>query len=310
MVSPDIEPQVSIVVVCGPTGSGKGSLARELARRCDGEIISADSRKIYRGFDIGTAKPTHTQRALVEHHLIDCCDPEQLFSAAKFVDAADKIIAEIKNRNHNVFLVGGTGLYIRALLHGIVDTPSRDEKLRADLLDIEVDNPGALYQQLALVDPVLAKQLKPSDMIRIVRALEVYKLCGRPLSEFQADHGFNQRRYPALLLSPNWERKKLYQRINSRVEHMLKAGLLEEVKSLLARGLGECRAFKTVGYRELKDHLAKKLTYEEAVEKIKTEHRRYSRRQVVWFKGIADLKWLPTPVDLDQVSGDVKRFLT
>jgi tRNA dimethylallyltransferase len=310
LVSQDIKFQVPLVVICGPTGSGKGNLARELARRFEGEIISADSRKIYRGFDIGTAKPAQEQRAQIEHHLIDCCGPEEKFSAAKFVDAADEIIAAIKKRGHNVFLAGGTGLYIRALLHGIVDTPSRDEKLRAELLDHEADSPGTLYQRLARVDPVLAEQLKPADMVRIVRALEVYELCGRPLSEIQADHGFSQRRYPAKLLAPDWEREELYQRINSRVDHMLKAGLLDEVQSLLARGLGECQAFKTVGYRQLKDHLDGKLTYQEAVEKIKTEHRRYSRRQIVWFKGIADLKWLPTPVDLDEVSEEVQRFLT
>jgi tRNA dimethylallyltransferase len=309
LVPADLTSRASILVVCGPTCSGKGGLARQLAVRFGGEVISADSRKIFRGFDVGTAKPPAGVREQIPHHLVDCCDPDEMFSAARFVDLADGAIRTIGERGGLPILAGGTGLYIRALLHGIVDTPSRDEDLRARLLDEEADHPGTLHQRLLGVDPVSAEQIPPADLVRIVRALEVLELTGRPISEIQARHGFGARRYRALQLAPAWEREDLYSRIDQRVDRMMEAGWLDEVKRLLGRGLGQSPAFKTVGYRQLKEHLEGGLGLEQAVADIKREHRRYSRRQMVWFRGVPDLEWLPAPADLDAVIRKVEDFL-
>lgn len=309
MVSEDLTRLPDLVVICGPTGSGKGQLARLVAGRLDGEIVSADSRKIFRGFDIGTAKPTPQQRQVAKYHLIDCCDPNQHFSAAVFASMAAERICEIRARNRLPIVCGGTGLYIRALLHGIVDTPARDEAVRARLLEQESQRPGCLHARLARVDPPSAARLPASDLVRIVRALEVYELEGRPLSDIQADHGFDQLRYRTLMAAPDFERGKLYARIDRRVESMLASGWLDEVQSLIDSGLADCRAFATVGYRELRDHLAGRASYAQAVERIKRAHRRYARSQLVWFRAVSEINWLAAPVDGEAFVERVRDFL-
>ncbi len=304
-----VPPKLKILVVCGPTGSGKGQLARQLAREFDGEIVSADSRKIYRGFDIGTAKASPQARQEQTYHLIDCCDPQEEFSAARYADLASAAIADIVAKAKLPVIVGGTGLYIRALLRGIVDTPPRDEVLRARLRQEEMDSPGILFERLRQVDPDTALRLAPSDQVRIVRALEVFALCGRTISAIQAEHAFGQERFCACQLMPAWPREDLYQRINQRVERMMGEGWLDETRQLLALGLAESPAFQTVGYRELMDHLQDKCSLDQAVAHIKQEHRRYSRRQTVWFKRVAGLELLPAPVDIADVTKRVAKFL-
>ena len=312
MVSQKLVPQKlepPILVICGPTGSGKGQIARQLSGQLSGEVISADSRKIYRGFDIGTAKPSGEDRREVRHHLVDVCDPQEVFTAGKFAELADSAITEIRSRKHLPIVAGGTGLYIRALLFGMVDAPSRDEELRAKYLEEESRNPGVLHERLSQVDSLAASQFPPADLVRIVRALEVFELTGRPLSEMQAAHAFQKSRYRFMRMAPDWPREDLRERISERVERMIQAGWLEEVKRLRILGLDDCPAFQSVGYRQLKDHLDGKLSLEEAVESIKTEHRRYARRQLVWFRAIEDIRWLKTPVDVSDVVEMVKEFL-
>jgi tRNA dimethylallyltransferase len=309
LVPKDLSHLPSVVVICGPTGSGKGELARFLAGRLDGEIVSADSRKIYRLFDIGTAKPTADQRNAVSYHLIDCCDPNQHFSAARFATMSAAAIDEIRARGRLPIVCGGTGFYIRALLHGIVDTPSRDEEIRSRLLGQEAESPGCLHRRLLEVDPPSAARLPPSDLVRIVRALEVHQISGRPLSAIQADHGFDSTRYRTLMVAPLFERHELYTRIEERVERMLSAGWLEEVRSLVDLGLSDCRTFETVGYRELREYLDGGITFVEATERIKRAHRRYARSQMVWFKAISEISWLQAPVDRQAFVAQVKDFL-
>ena len=298
MVSEDIASPF-ILVVCGPTGSGKGRLARDLARRKNGEVVSADSRKIYKRFDIGTAKPTRKQRREIPHHLIDVCGPEEVFTAARFVELADEAIAGIQKRGRLPVVSGGTGLYLRALLHGIAAVPPRDEELRARLLDQESSEPGRLYRRLEQVDPAAAAQIQKGDLVRTVRALEVYELTGSPISSHQTSHGFKPVRYRARQIAPDWDREELYRRIDARVEQMMAAGWLEEVRILIQDGLDRSPAFRTVGYPQLKEHLGGGLTLPETVAAIQKEHRRYARRQLNWFRAVPEMEWLPGPIDID-----------
>jgi tRNA dimethylallyltransferase len=306
LVSEDL---TAILVICGPTGSGKGQLAREIARRVPGEVISADSRKIYRGFDIGTAKAPPDARREIPHHLVDVCDPDEVFTAGIFADQADAAIREIRARGKLPIVAGGTGLYIRALLFGIVDAPPRDEALRQDYLDREARDPGCLHRRLAEVDPRAADQIPTGDLARIVRALEVFDQTGQKLSDLQAAHGFQKSRYRYIRVAPDWSREDLHERINQRVLRMMQAGWLDEVRRLREQGLSDCPAFQSVGYRQLNDHLQGKLSMEEAVQSIQAEHRRYAKRQLVWFRAIGDIRWLSTPVDVGELLSKVRGFL-
>jgi len=298
LVSADVENPL-ILIICGPTGSGKGGLARELARCLGGEIVSADSRKIYKRLDIGTAKPAREQREEVPHHLLDVCEPQEMFTAARFVELADRAIADIHRRGRRPLVVGGTGLYLRALLHGIADVPPRDQNLRDRMLDEESAQPGTLRRKLEQADPRAAGQIPPGDLVRTVRALEVYELTGLPISAHQDSHGFEPVRYPARQIAPDWDRDELYRRIDARVERMMAAGWLVEVRGLIKDGLDLTPAFKTVGYPQLKEHLEGRLTLEQAVSEIQKEHRHYARRQLTWFRAQKEIEWIPAPPDVD-----------
>lgn len=286
-----------LLVICGPTASGKGVLAREIAEQVGGEIVVLDSRKIYRGLDIGTGKPTPTERARVPHHLLDVCAPSEVFTAARYQALADLAIKGIRARGRLPIAAGGTGLYLRVLLHGIIETPPRDEALRAHLEAEERSAPGCLYQRLQEVDPVSAARLPPGDRMRIVRALEVFLATGRPLSEHHAAHRFAPKRYPALLVAPEWPRPELRARIERRVDAMLAAGWLDEVRALGPNS----PALAVVGYREIAEHLSGRTTFEEARAAIKRAHWQYARSQLTWFRALPELKWLAAPVNAQEV---------
>ena len=296
-----------LVVVAGATASGKGTLARELALRLGGEIVSADSRKIYRGLDIGTAKPSARDQVEIPHHLLDCCDPGERFSAAEFVQRADLIIDDIFSRGRLPIVCGGTGLYIRSLLHGIIDTPPRDDALRTELLESEKKEAGWLHERLSRLDPKSAARIPAGDSLRLVRALEVFELSGKSLSAFHAEHGLARKRYISLQLIPKWESQVLRGRITERVDHMLQAGWLAEVRKLRSDGVSS--ALEVVGYKQLAAHLDGSMSLSEARQAIVTAHWRYAKQQLTWFKGQSDMRWLLTPVDLDEVETEVRRFL-
>jgi tRNA dimethylallyltransferase len=292
-----------ILVICGPTASGKSELASRMARELDAEIINADSMQIYRGMDIGTAKPTPVQCEEIRHHLIDVADPDRLFSAADFAQTADEAIAEITGRGKRVIVVGGTGLYIRALLKGLVDSPSGAGEIRREL-QTEAHELGneAMLERLRQVDPESAARIHTNNLVRIIRALEVYRLTGIPLSRYQQAHGFSGQRYDSLQIGIQIERSELYRRINERVDTMVKEGLMDEVRGLLTAGYGpDLKAMRAIGYKEAAACLAGVYSPEEAIRLIKRDTRRYAKRQLTWFKADPDILWFEYSEKFDTI---------
>lgn len=286
-----------IVVIAGPTASGKSSLALRLALEINAEIINADSQQVYRGLDIGTAKPSQADLNTIPHHLVDIAPPEYNFSAADFVAAADEAISDIIARGKKVIVVGGTGLYIRALLHGLVDSPTGGGKIR-NILQSELLEKGALamYQELCQVDPDAARQIHPNNSVRVVRALEVYRQTGTPFSCYQQEHGFRESRYNPLLIGLSIERELLYERIGERVDCMMEMGLVDEVRGLLAAGVTpDAKGMQAIGYKEIVAYLAGDMTVEESVRLIKRNTRHYAKRQLTWFKSDPTIVWLDYP---------------
>jgi tRNA dimethylallyltransferase len=300
----------SLVVICGPTASGKTGLSLELAEYFDLEIISADSRQIYRGMDIGTAKPEPDELRRVPHHLIDIVDPDENFTAADFVDLGRFAVDEISRRGRLPVLAGGTGLYIRALLQGLADAPGGDEVIRARLRQREErEGPGTLYLQLQKADPPLAARLFPGDLSRIIRALEVYELTGKRLSDLQRDHAGGHCPYRTLKIGLAPEREILYDRIDRRVESMMARGLLDETRRLLKSGFDpELKALRTIGYREMVDHLQGKLPLDEAVSLVQRNSRRYAKRQLTWFGRDNSIIWLDSFPEFAKVLQLIERF--
>lgn len=289
--------EIKVLIICGPTASGKSDLAMQLARTLDAEIVNADSMQVYRKLDIGTAKPSQDQQDEIRHHLISIIEPDQSFSAADFSIAADVAIRDILNRGKRVIVAGGTGLYIRALLNGLVDSPCGDGALRQMLQDeaLSIGN-AAMLEKLRLVDPGLAATLHPNNLVRIIRALEVFQLTGIPLSRQQKEHAFAGCRYDTLQIGITTERSLLYQRIDERVEQMLAGGLLEEVRGLLDAGFGrELKSMRSIGYKESAAHLSGEISVEETRRLIKRNTRHYAKRQLTWFKANPDLLWFEYP---------------
>ncbi len=300
MTMPDT---VKLLIICGPTASGKSELSIRLARELDGEIINADSMQVYRGMDIGTAKPCLEERQGITHHLIDVSEPNQLFSAADFADAADKAIRDITSRGKRAIVAGGTGLYIRSLLHGLVDSPSGAGEVRARLQQeaAELGN-LAILERLRQVDPQLASRIHPNNLVRIIRALEVHQLTGVPLSSHQQKHGFAGTRYESLKIGIRIDRQQLYHRIEQRVEQMLASGLIDEVASLLARGYSrDLKSMRSIGYKEISALLAGEISHDESVRLIKRDTRRYAKRQLTWFNADNGIIWLEYPKNFDNI---------
>ena len=282
-----------LVVLCGPTASGKTALALRIASRLPCEVVSADSRQVYRGMDIGTAKATQAERQAVPHHLLDVVDPDQPFTVADFVELGRRAVAAVHRRGRLPLLVGGTGLYIRALTEGLLPAPGEDAELRRSLLAREQEAEGYLHRRLQQVDPVLASRLHPRDRPRLVRALEVQALTGSPLSVLQEAHRFADRPYRLLKIGLAPEREELYGRIDSRAEAMLGAGLLDEVCTLQKHGFRRSlKALQTIGYRECCAHLAGELTLAEALALIQRNSRRYAKRQMTWFRRDESIIWV------------------
>jgi tRNA dimethylallyltransferase len=282
-----------IIIICGPTGVGKTTVAIDLAQHLEGQIIGADSMQIYKFMDIGTDKPTTEERARVVHHLVDFLQPDEPFDAAQYAARARAKIFELDQQHITPIVVGGTGLYIKALLHGLFDEKVSDPKIR-DRLKSEAAEHGILflYERLSRLDPESADRLHPNDTYRILRALEIVEATGQAISKHHQKHGFFDRPFDYLKIGLNLDRALLYERINRRVDAMISAGFLDEVKGLLSRGYNaDLKPMQSIGYRHMVDYIENRLSWAECIRTLKRDHRRYAKRQLTWFRADPEIIW-------------------
>lgn len=282
-----------VIVVVGPTCSGKSGLAFEIAMQLNTEIISADSRQIYKLLNIGTAKPATSELMHVKHHLMDNINPDSVFNAGMFVEEAERIISILHSQNKIPVVTGGTGLYIKSLIDGIINSVDTHAELREELLNKRKQFGNEyLYNELKKVDSRSAATMLPQNWKRVMRALEVYYISGKPIWQHFEDQKKNSE-FIYLQFGLDWERDILYRRIEDRVDSMIEDGLVDEVKSLLAKGFSkEINALNTVGYKEIISYLENEISLERAIELIKRNTRRYAKRQLTWFKADKRIEWI------------------
>ena len=288
-----------MILILGVTASGKGRLAFELARALDGEIVSVDSMKVYRRMDIGTAKPPAQARRQVPYHLIDVVEPSESFSVGLYLEKALPAIEEIRRRGRTAIAVGGTALYIKALLYGLFEGPGSDEQIRAELRSrAEAEGLACLHAELARLDPEAADRINPNDARRIIRALEVHRLTGRPISSFQRQFEAERPLHDWMLIGLRRDKALESRRINARVRKMVEAGLVDEVESLLAEDEPLSKqAASAIGYAEIIEHLEGRTDRETAVERIKINTRRLAKGQRTWFKTFRGVHWIDIEPD-------------
>lgn len=279
-----------LLAIVGLTGTGKTELACEVARRTNAEVIGVDSVQVYRGMDIGSAKPSRALRQEIPHHAIDVVDPDDPMSAGRYAELARLAAHDILSRGRPVILCGGTGLYARAFAGGLVEGAASDPGVRAELEELSTEE---LYEELQLHDPAGAAEISARDRVRILRTLEASRVTGHPFSEQKLHHGFGDRPFEICWLGLDLDRSILWERIRRRVEGMFEGGLIEEVRALHARGYGpELRSLQSIGYRQVGQLLAGELTEDEAREAIGVATRRYAKRQRTWFRAEPGLRWL------------------
>ena len=307
-----------VVVLVGPTAVGKTRVAVEVAKAFETEVLTADSRQVYRGMDVGTDKPVPEERQGVPHRLIDLVNPEESFNTGLYRRQALDEIERLYRDRRLPLVVGGTGLYVRTLLKGLCEAPPADPIVRAALRQ-EAKGQGhdRLFARLVAVDPVAAARLHPRDESKVIRALEVYQLSGRRMSEFQQEHGFAERPFSALIIGLNRDRNALYRRIEERIDWQLAHGLIEETKQLLAQGYQrDSAAMKGLGYRHVAEHLAGEYDVAEMVRRFKLDTRHFSKRQMTWFRKEPGIQWLTIEESesaqhtAELVGRQVDRFLT
>jgi tRNA dimethylallyltransferase len=291
-------PPLTFIIGC--TGCGKGAVGRELARRVSGEIVSLDSMKIYRRMDIGTAKPSPEVRRRIPHHVIDVVEPSEDFSVARYVEHAERAIADIRGRSKPVFIVGGTPLYLKALTEGLFEGPGADPQLRARLIaEAKAEGPAALHERLKGIDPPAAERIHRNDLRRIVRALEVFELTGKPISALQEQWDRDRTKHEFILIGLRRELLDQNHRTNERVRRIIEAGLVDEVRSLLAEPNPlSTSARQALGYAEIIQHLEGKLSLADAVEMIKINTRQFAKAQRTWFKRFRKAEWIDLTADV------------
>ncbi|MHB8110994.1 MAG: tRNA (adenosine(37)-N6)-dimethylallyltransferase MiaA [Syntrophorhabdaceae bacterium] len=302
--------RIKLIAIGGPTCTGKSDLALILAEKYSGEIVNGDSIQVYRYFDIGSAKPPEDARREIPHHLIDIVDPDENFNAAVFRDRADWAIRDIAGRGNLPIIAGGTGLYLRALFYGLFAARS-DPAVRERLKKEYSEDPVAFYERLKAVDPDYAMRISFRDRIRIVRAMEIYCLEGRPFTELEKEHGFRQPAYDICAIGLTAPRDELYRRIDKRVLDMLASGLVDEVQSILARGYArDIKPLTSIGYREVVRYLSHSIGYEDMVKDIQKNTRHYAKRQFTWFSKEKGIEWFELPHDLSRIFGKVSGFIS
>jgi tRNA dimethylallyltransferase len=303
--------RAQVVILVGPTGAGKSRLALELAETFGGEIISADSMQVYRYMDIGTAKPTEEERKRVPHHLIDVVNPDQPFDASLYRMLGRGKIGELVRSEKQVWVAGGTGLYIKALTEGIFPTPGIPVSVREKLKQEAAEKGGDfLYERLTAVDPGSASRLHPHDLIRVIRALEVFEATGIPLSSLHGEHRFQDKPYRTLKIGLEMARDRLYDRIDERVDTMIEKGLLKEVEALMEKGYGPgLRPMQSLGYKQMTQFISQGMEWDEAIRQMKRDTRRYAKRQLTWFKAVPEIAWRSETADKKRIFSEVKSFL-
>jgi len=299
-----------VVILLGPTGVGKSKLAIELAEEFGGEIISADSMQVYRYMDIGTAKPTLEEQKRVRHHLIDLVTPDQPFQAALYRMLGRKTIDQLDQEGKFIWVVGGTGLYIKTLTQGLFASPQIDPGVREKLKQEAQEKGGDfLYQRLKRIDPKTASKLHPRDLFRTIRALEVFDSTGIPISFYREQHRFGERPYLTLKIGLEMNRLSLYQRIDQRVDQMTERGLVQEVKGLMEMGYSaELKPMQSLGYKQMVQFLTKKIGWTEAVKEMKRDTRHYAKRQLTWFKADPEVQWRDVSTDRKKIFVEIKPF--
>ncbi len=296
-----------VAVLAGPTAVGKTAVALALAPELGAEIVNADSLQVYRELDIGTAKPTPGERRQVPHHLLDLVAPDEPYDAARYLADGRAVLADLARRRVPPLVVGGTGLYIKALLSGLFADrkyPHVRRRLREEITRLGLP---VLYERLARLDPATAARLAPGDTYRILRALEVVEGGGTPLSALQAGHRFADRPYETVKIGLTLPREELYARIDRRVEEMLAQGWLEEVRGLLSRYPPDLKPLQALGYRQLIAFLRGELGLPEALERIRRETRRYAKRQLTWFRADPEIRWFH-PARLEEMLALLQEF--
>jgi len=300
-----------VVILLGPTGVGKSKLVIELAEEFGGEIVSADSMQVYRYMDIGTAKPTLEEQKRVRHHLIDLVTPDQPFHAGLYRTLGRKTIDQLYRDGKPIWVVGGTGLYIKVLTQGLFSSPRIDPAVREKLKhDAKEKGGDFLYQRLKKVDPKTASQLHPHDLFRTIRALEVFDSTEVPISSFREQHRFGERPFQTLKIGLEMEREALYRRVEKRVDEMIGKGLLEEVKGLMEMGYGpQLKPMQSLGYKQMVQFLSKKIEWTETVRQIKRDTRHYAKRQWTWFKADPEVRWWDESTDRQRIFLEITSFL-
>jgi tRNA dimethylallyltransferase len=307
----------TIIFIVGCTASGKGTVGRTLAQRFDAEILSIDSMKVYKLMDIGTGKPSKDIRDQIPHHLIDVIDPSESFSVGRFVELADQAIADVHQRGKITIAVGGTVLYLKGLTEGLFEGPSADPAIREELTRLAEERGNEfLYNELFRVDPETADRIHRNDLKRLVRALEVYRITGQPISSFQKQFGQLRDDYNMLFLGLRHEREQLNWRINERVRRMFRAGLVEEVMGLYHRQPPMSpQACDAVGYAEIFEYFEGKWDLPVAMEKVKVNTRRLAKTQRTWFRRMPHIRWIDVPADrtpedfIPQIGDEVETWL-
>ena len=304
------EKNMRAIVICGPTGVGKTSVAIALSGLFNGEIVNADSMQIYRHLDIGSAKPSQDEQRAVRHHLIDIVDPDEPFDAALYSTRAYETIKRLHEKNVTPFIAGGTGLYIKALLHGLFrDRPCNPQTIACLQKEAEIHGSLSLHERLKTVDPASASRIHPNDAFRIIRALEVFMERGRPISSFHQGHGFPEGRIMVVKIGLTMDRAALYERIDRRVDQMIEQGVVDEVKRVIGLGYSpDLKPMKSIGYRHVAEYLAGQRSWDETLFLFKRDSRRYAKRQLTWFRRDSEIHWFQ-PSEIEAMKNVVDQFL-
>ncbi|HEX9666549.1 MAG TPA: tRNA (adenosine(37)-N6)-dimethylallyltransferase MiaA [Thermodesulfobacteriota bacterium] len=299
-----------LLVILGPTAIGKSSLAVEIAERINGEILSADSLQVYRYLDIGTAKPSKEEQTQVDHHLIDIIDPNEEFNAGLFREYANSVIGKLAKNRTKLIVVGGTYLYVRVLLHGLIAGVASNKEIRDRFRVLKSSfGAGYFYEKLKSLDPESALRIHSNDYVRIERALESYYITGQKISNLQKKHGFRDNEYSYLKIGLYDERDAIRKRIEDRVDSMIKNGFVEEVETIRSMGfIPTLKPLQSIGYRQINQYLDEDISLKTAVELIKRDTKRLAKRQMTWLKSDQEINWYRLPEDLEGLMNDAEAF--